>query len=72
VRTHRVGKAGLITVARDCVVYVGRKYAANHVITIRRGDQLTIIETETAVIIGALIIDPERRTQTTRPSTRRK
>ena len=72
VRNHRVAKAGLITVARDCVVYVGRKNAGRQVITIRRGDELTIIDTETAVIIGDLIIDPERRTQSTRPSTRPK
>jgi transposase InsO family protein len=72
VRNHRVAKAGLITVARDCVVYVGRKYAAKQVITIRRGDQLTIIDTETAVIIGDLTIDPARRTQSARPSTRPK
>jgi len=69
VRNHRVAKAGLITIARDCVVYVGRKHATKHVITIRRGDQLTIIDTETAVILGDLTIDPTRRTQTTRPST---
>jgi transposase InsO family protein len=72
VRNHRVAKAGLVTIARNCVVYVGRKYAAKQVITIRRGDQLTIIDTETAVIIGDLTVDPTRRTQTTRPSTRPK
>jgi hypothetical protein len=74
VRDHQVSTAGSITIARDCIAYVGRKYAAKQVTTIRRGDQLTIIDSETAETLRDFTIDPTRRLQNlgVRPSTRPK
>ena len=63
VRTHRVWNAGAITVARDCIVYVGRAHAGEQVTTIRRGDDLTVIATETGDILRELTIDPTRTHQ---------
>jgi transposase InsO family protein len=70
IRTHRVS-AGSITLARDCIVLVGRAYTGQQVTTIRRGDQLTVIATETGDIVREFTIDPTRVHQTRgiRPST---
>jgi transposase InsO family protein len=63
VRDHRVCVSGLVTLARDCVVYVGRAHKGKEVTSIRRGDHVTIIATETAEILRELTIDPTRRRQ---------
>ena len=74
VRDNHVTSSGTISVARDCIVYVGRAHTGKQVTSIRRGDHLTIIEADTAEILRQLTIDPSRRLQAlgVRPSTRRK
>jgi transposase InsO family protein len=66
--------AGKINLSRDCVVMIGRAYSGHDVTTIRRGDHVTVIATETAEILRDFTIDPTRIVQnrglnrsTTRP-----
>lgn len=72
VSNHRVTTTGAITLARDCIVMVGRAHKAKQVTTIRRGDQLTVIETESGDILREFTIDPTRTHQARglRPSTK--
>jgi transposase InsO family protein len=73
VRTHQVWSAGAITLARDCIVMLGRAHAGKQVTTIRRGNHLTVIASDTAEILRDFTIDPTRTHQTRglRPSTTR-
>jgi hypothetical protein len=73
IREHRVLTGGAITLARDCIVIVGRAHAHRTVTTIRRGNELTIIAIDTGDIIRELTIDPNRKHQTLgrKPSTNR-
>jgi transposase InsO family protein len=72
VRTHQVWSAGAITLANNCIVMLGRAHAGTQVTTIRRGDHLTVIATETGDILREFTIDPTRTHQTRglRASTR--
>jgi len=72
VRNHRV-TAGRITLARDCIVMIGRAYSGQLVTTIRRGDHLIVIAVDTAEILRDFTIDPTRTHQNRglRPSTTR-
>ncbi len=71
IRNHRVWVAGSITLARDCIVVLGRAHAGRTVTTTRRGNELTVIAVDTGDIIRELTIDPTRKHQTLgrRPST---
>jgi transposase InsO family protein len=73
IRNRRV-TGGSINLTRDCVVLVGRAYSGQQVTTIRRGDYLTVIATDTGDIVREFTIDPTRTHQTRglKHSTRQK